>query len=120
MVAPILGWSSARNEAPPPLHRTMATSRKKTSPRAVSAVRAQATRAASRRGRSAQIPPAELDDSQPHSSRSVGPVNPDSMPPDVIEFITAVDDYKRKHARPFPSWSEVLEVLKGLGYRKAG
>jgi len=40
------------------------------------------------------------------------------MPPDVIEFITAIDDYKRLRQRPFPTWSEILEILKGLGYQR--
>jgi hypothetical protein len=53
------------------------------------------------------------------ADRTAGPVNPDSMSADVIEFITAVDEYKRKRGRPFPSWSEILEVVKQLGYRKA-
>lgn len=35
-----------------------------------------------------------------------------------IEFMRAMDDYKRKSGRPFPTWSEVLEVLTSLGYRK--
>ncbi len=35
-----------------------------------------------------------------------------------IEFMRAMDDYKRKSGRPFPTWSEVLEVLRSLGYRK--
>jgi|LauGreDrversion4_2_1035121.scaffolds.fasta_scaffold00166_19 hypothetical protein len=35
-----------------------------------------------------------------------------------IEFMRAMDDYKRKSGRPFPTWSEVLEVLLSLGYRK--
>ncbi len=35
-----------------------------------------------------------------------------------IEFMRAMDDYKRKSGRPFPTWSEVLEVLMSLGYRK--
>jgi hypothetical protein len=26
--------------------------------------------------------------------------------------------YKRHNRRPFPTWSEVLEVLSALGYRK--
>jgi hypothetical protein len=30
----------------------------------------------------------------------------------------AIDRYKRKNARPFPTWTEVLEVIKALGYRK--
>ena len=35
-----------------------------------------------------------------------------------VEFIRAIDRYKRKHTRPFPSWSEVLLILKQLGYTK--
>ncbi len=35
-----------------------------------------------------------------------------------IEFMKAMDDYKRKSGRPFPTWSEVLEVVMSLGYRK--
>ena len=30
----------------------------------------------------------------------------------------AMDRYKRENRRPFPTWSEVLEVLRSLGYRK--
>jgi hypothetical protein len=41
---------------------------------------------------------------------------PDQMSEDELEFITAIDEYKRTTGRNFPSWSEVLEVLKGLGY----
>lgn len=35
-----------------------------------------------------------------------------------VEFMRAMDDYKRKSGRPFPTWSEVLEVMLSLGYRK--
>lgn len=35
-----------------------------------------------------------------------------------IQFMTAMDQYKRDNRRPFPTWSEVLEVLRALGYRK--
>lgn len=35
-----------------------------------------------------------------------------------IEFMRAMDDYKRRSGRPFPTWSEVLEVITSLGYRK--
>lgn len=38
--------------------------------------------------------------------------------PDQIEFMMAMDRYKRESRRPFPSWSEVLDVLKSLGYEK--
>ena len=35
-----------------------------------------------------------------------------------IVFMKAMDQYKRANRRPFPTWSEVLEVLRSLGYRK--
>lgn len=35
-----------------------------------------------------------------------------------FEFVLAMDEYKRANKRPFPSWTEVLEVIKYLGYRK--
>src|ERR1700761_4018284 len=35
-----------------------------------------------------------------------------------IIFMRAMDQYKRDNRRPFPTWSEVLEVLRALGYRK--
>ena len=38
--------------------------------------------------------------------------------PEEIEFVNAMDRYRREANRPFPTWSEVLEVLKSLGYRK--
>lgn len=37
---------------------------------------------------------------------------------DEIEFMTAMDDFKRWRNRPFPTWSEVLAVVRSLGYRK--
>jgi hypothetical protein len=37
---------------------------------------------------------------------------------DEIVFMKAMDQYKRDNRRPFPTWSEVLEVLHALGYRK--
>lgn len=38
--------------------------------------------------------------------------------PDQIEFMLAMQKYRETNNRPFPTWSEALEVLKGLGYRK--
>jgi hypothetical protein len=35
-----------------------------------------------------------------------------------FDFVMAMDEYKRANKRPFPSWTEVLEVIKYLGYRK--
>ena len=33
-------------------------------------------------------------------------------------FIQAIDAFKRVNGRPFPTWTEVLEVVRKLGYRK--
>ena len=40
------------------------------------------------------------------------------MTDDQFEFIMAIDQYKRLNKRPFPTWTEVLEVIRALGYRK--
>jgi len=39
---------------------------------------------------------------------------------DEVEFMRAMDEYKRKSGRMFPTWSEVLEVVRSLGYQKNG
>ena len=35
-----------------------------------------------------------------------------------MEFMMAMNEYKRRSGRMFPTWSEVLEVLRELGYAK--
>jgi len=40
------------------------------------------------------------------------------MSDEQFEFLMAIDEYKRKNTRPFQTWTEVLEVIKALGYRK--
>lgn len=40
------------------------------------------------------------------------------MSDELLEFVLAVDEYKRVNNRPFPSWSEVFELIHYLGYRK--
>jgi len=40
------------------------------------------------------------------------------MSQEQFEFLMAIDEYKRKNTRPFPTWTEVLELIKALGYRK--
>ena len=40
------------------------------------------------------------------------------MSDEQFEFIMAIDTYKRLNGRPFPTWTEILEVVKQLGYRK--
>ncbi len=40
------------------------------------------------------------------------------MTPEQFLFIQAIDAYKKVNQRPFPTWTEVLEVIRKLGYRK--
>ena len=40
------------------------------------------------------------------------------MSDEQYEFLMAIDEYKRTNTRPFPTWTEILEVIKALGYRK--
>ena len=37
---------------------------------------------------------------------------------DEVEFMKAMDEYKRRSGRMFPTWSEVLEVIRELGYHR--
>lgn len=40
--------------------------------------------------------------------------------PDELEFMQAVEQYKRRNGRPFPTCSELLEVVRSLGYVRVG
>jgi hypothetical protein len=50
-------------------------------------------------------------------------VDPTTCDPDYSaeqqEFMHAMQAYKASSGRMFPTWSEVLEVLIGMGYEKA-
>ena len=35
-----------------------------------------------------------------------------------MAFIRAINAFKERTGRPFPTWSEVLGILRGLGYSK--
>lgn len=40
------------------------------------------------------------------------------MTEEQFDFLMAIDQYKRANQRPFPSWTEILEIIKAIGYRK--
>ena len=40
------------------------------------------------------------------------------MTDEQFEFVKAVDEYKRLNKRPFPTLTEILEIVKALGYRR--
>ncbi len=73
-----------------------------TSPRFVSRD-AAAARSAARHARRRMIDPTTCE-------RDYGP--------EELEFMQALDRYKRTSGRMFPTCSEVLEVLRSLGYRR--
>lgn len=43
----------------------------------------------------------------------------DSLSSDELEFVKAIERYKARTGKMFPAWTEILQVLKDLGYRKA-
>jgi len=40
------------------------------------------------------------------------------MTDEQFEFIMAINEHKRVNRRPFPTWTEVLDVIQALGYRR--
>lgn len=36
-----------------------------------------------------------------------------------LEFVQAIEKYKKEKSKIFLSWSEVLSIVKELGYRKS-
>jgi hypothetical protein len=42
--------------------------------------------------------------------------DPELLEAERTEFLRAIDRYKRKTGKTFPSWTEVLEVLRSLGW----
>lgn len=45
-------------------------------------------------------------------------INEYPMTDEELDFIKAVNDYKARYNKPFPTWSEILHILKSLGYRR--
>jgi hypothetical protein len=35
-----------------------------------------------------------------------------------FEFLMTVNEYKKVNDRPFPTWTEVLDIIEAMGYRK--
>jgi hypothetical protein len=92
----------ARQDAKPALPAAEEDGRGWTDRRAT----AQALRAATARnvsGRRRFVDPTTCDRDYSHAER---------------EFMQAMQDYKQRSGRMFPTWSEVLEVLRDLGYEK--
>jgi len=90
--------------ATPPEQEGSAERRKRTIPVALDRRRAEnAATARKNSGRRRLIDPTTCE--RDYSDEEIG-------------FMQAMEMYKRNNRRPFPTWSEVLEVLLSLGYRK--
>lgn len=70
---------------------------------------------ASAKGTAAPAPTSVLDDVEEPDRSSPAMAEVDA---EALEFIAAIDRFKKENGRPFPSWSEVLLVLRQLGYRR--
>lgn len=46
------------------------------------------------------------------------PRPPENDDPETLEFLKAIDRFKRTTGRNFPTWTEVLQIVHSLGYRK--
>lgn len=57
-------------------------------------------------------------DSQP--ARRSSPPRPDQLTDETVEFLTALDLYKRKEMRSFLRFEEIFPVLEELGYSYPG
>ena len=53
----------------------------------------------------------------PRRKRSM---NQYDMGADVLEFVNAINQFKQRAGKAFPTWSEVLGILRELGYEKRG
>lgn len=63
--------------------------------------------------------PVEPDRRKPHRRRQIDPTTCEREYSDPeIEFMQALDEYKRASGRMFPTCSEILEVISKLGYRR--
>ena len=71
-----------------------------------------------RTGMERRRPHLHYEDLTPHP-RPERNINDYPLSTDEVEFINAINDYKEKFNRPFPTWSEILHVLRTLGYLRA-
>ena len=53
-------------------------------------------------------------------SRRTSPPRPDQLSDETVEFLTALDLYKRKQMRSFLRFEEIFPVLEELGYSFPG
>jgi len=77
-------------------------------------------RGADRRAERVQVPEERRSGAERRTgkTRRKRSMNQYDMSDEVLEFVNAINRFKERSGRAFPAWSEVLEILKGLGYEK--
>ncbi|MBM4015205.1 MAG: hypothetical protein FJ293_09630 [Planctomycetes bacterium] len=63
---------------------------------------------------------AALAEKGPRKRRRRNERNAAAYDDEVCELLKAIDLWRQKSGHSFPAWSEVLALLKGLGWRKVG
>ena len=101
----------------PPKKTTARSAPARTAPGAArsTAKKAAAKKVSARKGAAKKGPAKKASEKAPKKPAARPKLDIDR---EVLEFIAAIDAYKKKHGRPFPSWSEVLHIVHDLGYRK--
>jgi hypothetical protein len=56
-----------------------------------------------------------LPDRRAQAGKTAGSYDLDA---DTLEFIHAVNAFKAVSGKPFPTWSEILQIVRDLGYAK--
>ena len=64
-----------------------------------------------------QIPLAESRSSTSRFERAASKAETD-QDLELIEFEAAIAQYRKRNKRSFPTWSEIYEIARALGYRK--
>ena len=81
--------------------------------------KAKRTPGSAARPESEAAPPASTRTSSRSAKRrspKTPPVDPELLEVERVEFLRAMDRYKRKTGKTFPSWTEVLDVLRSIGW----
>ena len=105
-----------------PKHSPKSAARKTSAKAAVKSTAKSPTSPRAIKPRPAAPAPKHAPNPEPKKARtdpSAAPTSPTELSSEALEFINAIDKYKRQRGRPFPSWSEVYEIVKSLGYHKS-
>jgi hypothetical protein len=66
---------------------------------------------------SASVRTGEVKSCRPERRKRIDPTTCErDYQPEELEFMRAIEHYKRTSGRMFPTCSELLEVVRGLGY----